>query len=98
MTQPTHKPVRKCHGCLLNLGDHCWGYAHPRTQWRRKSGCHGCADEAIHQLYRLWKKQAVVKSRREIRREYIHHLPPQPVYHLEKNEAARLNALREALS
>ena len=94
MTRLSHKPVRKCHGCPLNLGDRCWGYAFPRTQWRRKRGCPGFADESLHALYRLWLKQASVKTRREIRREHIHHRPPEPVYYLEQEHARHLQDLR----
>jgi len=98
MIHASPKPVRRCHACPLNRGDRCWGYANPRAQWRRRAGCPACADAAIHALYRHWLKQATVKTPHDIRRECIHHLPPEPVYYLEPGAAPLLQALRAALS
>lgn len=30
------KPVRRCHGCGLNLGEHCGVYAAPRDMWHHR--------------------------------------------------------------
>ncbi len=95
MLRRSHKPVRKCHGCPLNLGAHCWGYSNPRGQWQRRRGCPGFATESLHQLYLVWQKQALIKTRSEIRREFIHHRPPEPLYYLEKEQAASLQELRD---
>jgi len=94
MKRSTHKPVRKCHTCPLNLGEHCWGYSNPRAQWRRKRGCPAFGDARFRDLYLLWKKQASIKTRRAIRRECIHHRPPEPVYYLEPRHAPQLQTLR----
>ena len=94
MLRPTHKPVRKCHACLLNQGDRCWGFANPRAQWRRKRGCPGFGNARVASLYQLWKKQASIKTPRDIRRECIHHRPPEPVYYLEPEYASHLQGLR----
>ncbi len=65
------KPVRKCHACRLNLGDHCWLYRYPRGQWRGGKHCRAYDDEALHEQFRLWQKQPTVKTRRELRREFF---------------------------
>jgi len=62
----SHKPVRRCHKCLLNLGDRCWAYASPRRQWHNRA-CRGFENERAYELFRIWEKDAVVKSRKEIR-------------------------------
>ena len=63
------KPVRKCHSCPLNLGDHCWFYAQPRAQWRAGKTCRARDDAAIRREFEAWQKQPHVKTRAEIRRE-----------------------------
>ncbi len=40
------KPVRKCHGCGLNLGDHCGIYASPHDMWHNRS-CPGLNNETM---------------------------------------------------
>ena len=97
MPHPTPKPVRRCHACPLNLGERCWGHANPRGQWRRKRGCPSFGNERILELYLLGKKQATVKTRRAIRRELRHHLPPEPVYYLEPTLAPHLQILRQTV-
>jgi hypothetical protein len=65
------KPVRKCHACLLNLGDHCWIYRYPRGQWRGGKRCRAFDDAKLHKQFRTWQKQPTVKTRRELRREFF---------------------------
>ncbi len=65
------KPVRKCHACLMNLGDHCWLYQYPRGQWRDGRRCHACDDETVHAQFRTWQKQPTVKTRRELRQAFF---------------------------
>jgi hypothetical protein len=42
------KPVRKCHGCPLNLGRHCWVFQYPRGQWRDDKDCRMRDDATVH--------------------------------------------------
>lgn len=65
------KPVRKCYKCLLNLEDHCWLYKCPRNQWRDKNGCPAFENDKIYRDFREWQKQPVVKTRRELRRDFF---------------------------
>lgn len=64
-----HKPVRKCHGCPLNMGRHCWVFLYPRGQWRGGRECRFRHDAEVHEAYRQWCKRPTVKSRRMLRRE-----------------------------
>lgn len=64
-----HKPVRKCHGCPLNMGHHCWVFLYPRGQWRDGHDCRLRHDVAVHEAYRQWCNRPTVKSRKMLRRE-----------------------------
>ena len=68
----TSKPVRNCHGCGLNLGDHCALYDSPHEMWRRRK-CPGFGNEELLREYeenqaRHEERQAKQK-RREVARE-----------------------------
>jgi len=63
------KPVRKCHGCGLNLGDHCWLFAYPRGQWRGERCCRAHGDAALVAALAQWRKLPDVKTRKTLRRE-----------------------------
>lgn len=65
------KPVRKCYKCLLNLEDHCWIYKCPHIQWRDKKGCPAFENDEIYREFREWQKQPVVKTRKELRRDFF---------------------------
>jgi hypothetical protein len=67
----SRKPVRKCHACLLNLGDHCWVYACPRSRWRGGKRCAGFENEAMYRDFRAWQKEPTVKTRKELRRGFF---------------------------
>jgi len=43
----THKPVRKCHGCPLNLGPRCAIYECPHDQWHDRAKCPDYMNEAL---------------------------------------------------
>jgi len=67
----SEKPVRKCHACLLNRGDHCWIYAYPRGQWRHGKRCPAFEDETLYAEYRKWLKMPSVATRKELRRRFF---------------------------
>lgn len=46
----TSKPVRKCYGCGLNLGDTCGKYASPHSMWHHRR-CPGHGNEQMLQEY-----------------------------------------------
>lgn len=77
------KPIRRCYTCLLNRGDHCWGYRFPWTQWTGRRKCPAFENEEIYAQFRAWQKQATVKSGREIRREAHVKRKPEPVPYLD---------------
>ena len=58
------KPVRKCNGCGLNLGDKCGVYDNPHAQWQKRNGCPGYMNEALLQEYR----QRTTKQKRDARK------------------------------
>ncbi len=73
--RPSPKPVRKCHACLLNLGDHCWLFPSPRAQWRHHRVCPGFENEVQYAAYRRAQKAPKVKSLKEIRQEAFRATP-----------------------
>ncbi|MCP5002919.1 MAG: hypothetical protein GY941_03070 [Planctomycetes bacterium] len=44
------KSVRKCHGCILNLGDHCAVYEDPHERWHH-SKCSSHNDQKLYNEY-----------------------------------------------
>lgn len=44
------KPVRKCHGCPLNLGKSCGAFSSPHDQWA-KGKCPGYMNEDLYRRY-----------------------------------------------
>jgi hypothetical protein len=65
------KPVRRCHPCLLNLGDQCWIFAFPRGQWRGERRCPAFENPDVYDEFRKWQKRPVIRSRKELRREFL---------------------------
>jgi hypothetical protein len=63
------KPVRKCHSCPLNIGDHCWRYASPRSQWRNGKTCPGLDNTDLHKEFSREQRAPQILTRRQIRRE-----------------------------
>jgi hypothetical protein len=62
------KPIRKCHGCKLNLGETCGVFPNPREQWNNKT-CHGFGNEKMYQEYIENKAKHPPDSAKEKRRE-----------------------------
>lgn len=62
------KPVRKCHGCGLNLGESCGVYANPRLVWQRHTTCPGFMNEQLLADYQASLAHKEDKVRKEKRR------------------------------
>ena len=65
--RPNHKPVRKCHGCGLNLRDHCGVHEYPREMWKRGK-CPGYKNEELLAGYLANLERKQVKIAKEERR------------------------------
>ncbi len=61
------KPVRKCHGCKLNLGDRCGVFPDPHKQWH-PGKCGGHGDEELYQRYLEDQEKHPPDSRKQERR------------------------------
>ena len=46
------KAVRKCHGCILNIGDRCAIYEEPHDKWHN-SKCTGYNDEELYRKHKI---------------------------------------------
>ncbi len=64
----SRKPVRQCHACLLNLGDHCWLYRYPRGRWRKGRRCGALGNQAVYAKFEEWRREPTVKTLKELRR------------------------------
>jgi hypothetical protein len=72
-----HKPVRECHDCELNLGDHCGVYAVPKKMWRARS-CPGHKNEAMLRQYQSEQAQHPPDKRKLMRRQVARQRESQP--------------------
>ncbi len=61
------KPVRKCHGCPLNLRDRCGAYDSPHDQWHNKKMCSGYKNAALVEQYEARLAQASCEPEHERR-------------------------------
>ena len=64
----TWKPVRKCHGCKLNLGDRCGVFDDPHKQWQ-SGECRGFGNDDLYQRYLDGQAKHPPDTDREERRE-----------------------------
>ena len=62
------KPVRKCHGCILNLGEHCAVYEDPHERWHH-SKCSSYNDKELYNKYIENLKKHPPKEDKERRKE-----------------------------
>jgi len=62
------KPIRKCHACGLNLGDHCGVYPTPREMWYNRS-CPGYKNVGMLAQYELEQAQHPTDPAKQKRRE-----------------------------
>ncbi|MBS1259398.1 MAG: hypothetical protein MAG551_02468 [Candidatus Scalindua arabica] len=44
------KPVRKCHGCILNIGERCAIFDEPHDKWHN-SKCSSYNDKELYRKY-----------------------------------------------
>ena len=64
----TGKPARKCHGCILNLGDHCAVYEEPHERWHHSS-CSSFNDKELYNKYLENLKKHPPSEAKEHRKE-----------------------------
>lgn len=55
------KPVRKCHGCILNIGERCAIYEEPHDKWHHSK----CSSYNDHELYRKYLEDLEKHSQKE---------------------------------
>ncbi|MEW6359761.1 MAG: hypothetical protein AB1696_25710 [Planctomycetota bacterium] len=75
----THKPVRKCHACGLNFGDHCGAFEYPHDMWRNGK-CPGFQNEALLQKYLAEQARKQVDAAREKRQQTMRLRHTEPHY------------------
>jgi len=73
----THKPVRKCHDCGLNLGDHCGVYPVPRDMWHHRS-CPGYKNEEMRREYEAEQARHPEAPTKAMRREVARRRDTEP--------------------
>jgi hypothetical protein len=64
----SNKPVRKCHGCGLNLADHCGIYESPHQLWQRHAVCPGFKNDTMLAGYLDSEAKKQAKLQKEKRR------------------------------
>lgn len=62
------KPVRKCSGCKLNLGDRCAIFESPRDKWRR-GRCSGYNNPKLIKKYEEEQAKHPPKETKEKRKK-----------------------------
>ncbi len=62
------KPVRKCHGCILNIGDRCAIYEEPHDKWHH-SKCTSYNDQELYRKYKEDLEKHPEDDAKEQRRE-----------------------------
>ena len=62
------KPVRKCHGCGLNLRDHCGVYENPHKMWHSHRSCPGYMNEKLLAEYEAEQAQGQGNSKKSKRK------------------------------
>ena len=63
----SRKPVRKCHGCGLNFGDHCGVFASPHDQWHDREHCPGHMNEVLLAEHLERARRTPLKKKKERR-------------------------------
>ena len=78
-TRHAHKPVRKCHDCGLNLGDHCGVYAVPKDKWHH-GRCPGYKNADMLEAYEAEQARHRPSRRREMRKQAARRRADEPHY------------------
>jgi len=73
----TRKPVHKCHGCKLNLGDRCGVFENPHEQWEH-GNCHGFGNEELYQQYVEAQAKHPPDEKKEKRRKFAKEAKNEP--------------------
>ena len=63
------KPVRKCHGCGLNLRDHCGVFGYPHDMWHNHRHCPGYMNEELLARYQAQQERTHPDPKREKRKQ-----------------------------
>jgi len=71
------KPVRKCHACGLNLGDHCGIYPDPKEMWHHRS-CPGYKNEDMLNQYKAEQAKHPPDHCKNIRRDVARQRASEP--------------------
>ena len=66
--QRSQKPCQKCHGCGLNLGDHCGIYPQPKDMWHHRT-CPGFKNEDVLLQFESEKRKHPPDQSKQLRRE-----------------------------
>ena len=74
----THKPVRKCRGCPLNLGPRCAVYEYPHNQWHSRDKCPGYMNDAMAREYEANMAKSKSDHGRSDRRSRMKHMQAEP--------------------
>ncbi|MEK6764770.1 MAG: hypothetical protein AABY49_00885 [Planctomycetota bacterium] len=62
------KPVRKCHGCILNIGERCAIYEEPHDKWHH-SKCSSYNDQELYRKYLEDLEKHSQKDSKKLRKE-----------------------------
>jgi len=62
------KPVRKCYGCILNIGDSCAIYEEPHDKWHH-SKCTSYNDQELYSKYKEDLEKRAEDDAKKQRRE-----------------------------
>lgn len=67
MISKSHKPVKMCEGCKLNLGEHCAAFDYPAEQWSHHP-CKGYNNEELIARYLVHNDGEGAHARKSVRK------------------------------
>jgi len=88
----THKPVRKCHDCGLNLGDRCGVFEYPHDKWHNGHKCSGYNNADLLQEFLDEQAKHTPKAAKQRRRETQKLRATHPHYQHRLTPAARFGS------